>query len=302
MRGKKYIDKVKNNIFIRGFRKLLADHGLEHAGYIAFLNLFAVLPLFIILISFMSLLYETESGIKIIRSIVKLLPEYSLSVVGPQIDSIFTKPSVHLISFVSLGAVWTTSSSLEGVRTIFNKIYKVKNPPSFLITRVTSILQFFLLIICTLGAITMFVILPKIVHKLEEVLHYTLPNIENTYTNTILMWVIAIWIIGVIYYSLTNKKLEFLEVLPGAILTLVLWYLSSSMLSYYIANLANFNILYGGLTGVIITLIFFYLVNIILIYGAEINYIFKQRHPKAFTIYIEFCNKILRFFRFKNKR
>ena len=297
----RYIKKIKNNLFIKGLTKLLNDHGFEHAGYIAFLNLFSVLPLFIILISFMGLWYETELGIKIIRSIVKLLPDYALSVVGPQIDSIFAKPSIHLISFVSLGAIWTTSSSLEGMRTIFNKVYRVKDRPSFLITRLTSILQFFFLIVCTLGAIAMFVILPKIVHKLETIIHYTLPNIENPYTNTILMWVIAILVVGVVYYSLTNKKLVFLEVLPGAALTILLWYLSSAMLAYYIANWANFNVLYGSLTGVIITLIFFYIVNIILIYGAEINYLFKQRHPKAFEKYIKFFNKILSPFRFKDK-
>lgn len=302
MHGSKYIKKAKNNIFIRGLIKLLNDHGFEHAGYIAFLNLFAALPLFIILISFMSLIYETETGIEIIRSLIKLLPEYAFSIAGPQIDSIFAKPSIHLISFVSLGAIWTTSSSLEGMRTIFNKVYKVKDRPSFLITRLTSIFQFFLLLLCTIGAVAMFVILPKIVHKLEKILHYTLPNIENQYTNTIIMWVIAIWVVGIIYYSLTNKKLAFLEVLPGAALTLVLWYLSSSMLAYYISNLANFNVLYGSLTGVIITMIFFYIVNIILIYGAEINYLFKQRHPKTFIIYINFCNKLLGPFRFKDKR
>ncbi|MCH9753559.1 MAG: YihY/virulence factor BrkB family protein [Alphaproteobacteria bacterium] len=298
----KYIKKIKNNLFVKGIIKLLDDHGFEHAGYIAFLNLFSILPLCIILLSFIGLLYETELGIKIIRSVIKLLPDYALSVVGPQIDSIFTKPSIHLISFVSLGAIWTTSSSLEGMRTIFNKVYKVKYKPSFLITRITSILQFLLLITCTLFSIAAFIILPKIVHKLENVLHYTLPTMDHQYSNIIIMWIISILVIAMIYYSLTNKKLTFLEVLPGAVLTLILWYFSSYILSYYIANLADFNVLYGGLTGVIIILIFFYIVNIILIYGAIMNYLFKEKKPKVFMIYINFFNQILSTLRFKEKR
>ena len=302
MHGKQYLEQIKQNLFIRAMTKFVADHGFEHAGYCAFLHLFSVIPLFIILIAAMSLVYETESGIEIIKSVINLLPDYAVSFVKPQIDAIFSKPSVNLISFVFLGTIWTTSSSLEGMRTIFNKIYHVQNPPFFLISRMISMLQFLFLILCSVFSVATLIILPKIIHLIERTLHRKLPDIDYPYTNTIIILMILIGIISVIYYSLTNKKMMFIEVIPGAILTVLLWYLSINLLTYYIANLADFNVVYGSMTGVIITLTFLYLVNIILIYGAEVNYIFKRHHPHAFQHYIYSWHRILSLFTSSKKR
>jgi len=67
------------------------------------------------------------------------------------------------------------------------------------------------------------------------------------------------------------------------LLTVTLWYLSIHILTYYITNLANFNVVYGSMTGVIITLIFFYMTNIILIYGSAINYVLRKKYPYIFN-------------------
>lgn len=302
MSGNKFLHIIKENLFIKSFMKFIKDDGFEHAGYIAFLNIFAVIPLFMILISVLSLLYETKSGIEIIKNIINLLPDYALSIVRPQIDSIFIRPSTNLLSFVFLGTIWTTSSSLEGMRTIFNKVYKVKDPPFFLVTRLISILQFFFLIFCTIVLISIFIILPKILSRIQSVVNVSLPTFGNYYLNYIFIFLVLTIVINITYYFLINKKILFIETLPGSILTVCLWYLSISMFSYYLSNLADFNIVYGSLAGVIITLLFFYIINIILIYGAEVNYIFKKSHPNAFDIYIKFWRKTSKTLPFQNDR
>ena len=294
MHGKNFIKNMKGNIFIKAFIKFIKDDGFEHAGYIAFLTLFAIIPIFMIIMSAMSLLYNTNAGIQTIESVIHFLPDYALSVVSPQINEIFAKPSGNFISFVFLGAVWTTSSSLEGMRMIFNKIYKVSNPPSFIITRLVSILQFFTLILFTIVAVAIFTILPQIVHLTENILHKELPNLANPYTSTLITILILTGLISAIYLSLTNKKLSLLEVLPGTLLTISLWYVSTHILTYYLVNLSDFNLVYGSLTGVIIMMIFFYMINIILLYGAEINYLFKKNHQEDFKKYNDYCKKILK--------
>lgn len=302
MFGSNFFKAITDNLFIKSFRKLIKDDGFEHAGYIAFLNIFAVIPLFMILISALSLLYETKSGIEIIKNIISLLPDYALSIVMPQIDSIFIRPSTNLLSFVFLGTIWTTSSSLEGMRTIFNKVYKVKDPPFFLITRLISILQFFFLIFCTTVLISVFVVLPKVLSHIESVVKFTLPTFGHEYLNHIFIFIVLTAVINVTYYFLINKKILFIETLPGSLLTVCLWYLSINMFTYYLSNLADFNIVYGSLAGVIITLLFFYIINIILIYGAEVNYIFKKSHPHAFDRYLKFWKKTSRTLPFQNER
>jgi membrane protein len=75
-----------------------------------------------------------------------------------------------------------------------------------------------------------------------------------------------------LYYFIPNAKLRFREVVPGALLTVILWIVSGHLLSTYIVYYNQLSIVYGSLGSIIITLLFFYIINMIFIYGAEFNH------------------------------
>jgi membrane protein len=79
-----------------------------------------------------------------------------------------------------------------------------------------------------------------------------------------------------LYYILPNVKLNFVDVFPGALLTVILWIISGYLLSTYIVYYNQLNLMYGSLGSIIVTLIFFYIINMIFIYGAEFNYLMKN--------------------------
>lgn len=79
-----------------------------------------------------------------------------------------------------------------------------------------------------------------------------------------------------LYYILPNVKLNFIDVFPGALLTVILWVISGYLLSTYIVYYNQLNLMYGSLGSIIVTLIFFYIINMIFIYGAEFNYLMKN--------------------------
>jgi membrane protein len=62
-----------------------------------------------------------------------------------------------------------------------------------------------------------------------------------------------------------------MEVLPGAVLAVVVWLIVASLYSWYLQNLGRFTVTYGSLGGVIATLLFFYITALIFIFGAEVN-------------------------------
>ena len=81
-----------------------------------------------------------------------------------------------------------------------------------------------------------------------------------------------------LYYIIPNVHLRFLEVVPGAFLTVILWVLSGFLLSRYIVYYNQLNIIYGSLGSIIVTLVFFYIVNMIFIIGAEFNYLMRSKN------------------------
>ena len=75
-----------------------------------------------------------------------------------------------------------------------------------------------------------------------------------------------------LYYILPNIRQRVRSVVPGALLTVLLWIGAAKLFTIYITNVDQVSLIYGSLGGIIATLLFFFIMNIIFIYGAEFNY------------------------------
>jgi uncharacterized BrkB/YihY/UPF0761 family membrane protein len=73
------------------------------------------------------------------------------------------------------------------------------------------------------------------------------------------------------YYFLPNLKQRLAGVVPGAGLVTFLWVAAARLLSLYFSRFSRVNLIYGSLGRVIAALLFFYVINVLFIYGAEFN-------------------------------
>ena len=78
--------------------------------------------------------------------------------------------------------------------------------------------------------------------------------------------------VSFIYYLLPNIKQRFISVVIGAALVVILWLGAAHLFTLYLSNFNQVNLIYGSLGGIIAALVFFYICNIIFIFGAELNY------------------------------
>ena len=74
-----------------------------------------------------------------------------------------------------------------------------------------------------------------------------------------------------LYIWLPNRRLRALDVLPGAVLAVLMLIVGASVYSWYLLNLGRFSVTYGSLGGVVATLLFLYISALIFIFGAEVN-------------------------------
>ena len=68
-----------------------------------------------------------------------------------------------------------------------------------------------------------------------------------------------------------DKKISSRKVNMGAIFTSVGWIISTTIYSYYITNVAHYDKFYGGLSNLVILLLWFYLLAYIFVIGMAIN-------------------------------
>ena len=75
----------------------------------------------------------------------------------------------------------------------------------------------------------------------------------------------------VVHLWLPAGRRKVFDVIPGVLLTLLLWLAGALIFAYYLATFAYYTATYAGLASVMVVLIFLYMVGVIFIIGAELN-------------------------------
>ena len=89
--------------------------------------------------------------------------------------------------------------------------------------------------------------------------------------------VTAIAIMALMYHHGMPKTQSWRRVLPGAVMAGVLWFPATLLFGWYVKDYATYNVVYGSLSAAIALLVWFYIVSIIVLLGAEMN---AQVYPK----------------------
>ncbi len=264
----------------RAFTYTFFDHdGVEHAGFLAFLSMLSFFPFLIFLVGFAGMMGQMEAGQMFIREMQQFLPSHVSTALAPRIDEILSGPPQGLLTFAIIGIIWTASSIVEGMRTVVNRAYRVTTPPVYILRRLLSIGQFFILIMMLMMAMIAQVVVPLGVEALERELRLagTLTPVWNAVRYLVSAVMVFVGIAGS-YYYLANKQQSLSRVVPGALVVLTLWMLVAELFTMYLRNYKQFNVVYGSLEGIMATLLFFFLMALIYIFGAEFNYFY--RHPR----------------------
>ena len=268
---------------LRILRKSLIDtirhDGIEHAGYLAFLSILSFFPSLIFLVSVVGLFGESELGKNFVYKLIEGMPKDMAAGLIPRINEIISGPENSFLTIALIGVIWTASSSVEGIRTILNRAYRVNSPPPYILRRLVSIFEFFLIIFTLISGLTILVIAPIFLQKIEAKFHFHFAiDYDFFYLRQIATFLLLSTITSLLYFGLPNIKQKFFQTVPGSILAVVLWFLLVNGLSTYLHNFQQMNFVYGSIAGIIVSLIFFYLISLVFIFGAEFNYHFYRTY------------------------
>lgn len=257
--------------------KTIEHDGVEYAGYMSFMVLLSVFPFLIFFLALTSFLGASELGQNFIALILENMPEHSIDLIKNRLQELGRSPPQSLMTLAIVGSIWTASSFVECLRTILNRVYEIKSPPTYIRRRLLSIIQF--LIISMLITLAMFclIIIPIGLAKIPSIIK-VIDGYEIILNFARYFLILGALFIGSssLYYIIPNTSLRFIEVIPGALLAVFFWIISGYLLSKYIMYYNQLSIVYGSLGSIIVTLIFFYIINMIFIYGAEFNYLLKN--------------------------
>lgn len=263
---------------------LINHDGIEHAGYMAFMNILSLFPFLVVFVALSGFVGQSAISAEFVSFLTETIPQDLISSLKPRIHEIISGAPQGVLTMSIIGAIWTASSTIEGMRTILNRIYRIKTPPAYIWRRLLSIGQFVVFNIVIVLTMLFLVITPLIHHHLDPLFDFRLYELEkhlklSGFINLDLVeryciLFASLYSVSVsLFYIIPNTKLTIKQVMPGAFITVIGWFISGHLLSYYYSDLNQINIIYGSLGNIIISMLFFFLINLMLFYGASFNFI-----------------------------
>jgi len=247
--------------------------GFIHAGNLAYLTLVALFPFFILAAAVAQILGRTQAGLETVNGFLLTVPPGVASVLRPAIMDVLTARTGNLLWIGALVGLWTVGSLIETIRDILRRAYGTHSTAPFWHHRLRSMGLIILSVLGALVALSLQVLLAAIealIEKLFPLADFAINLAIAVRLVPTLMLFVALYFL---FYALTPKAYREgpCPKWPGALLTALWWYGTSLLLPIFLTNLSDYNLTYGGLAGAMIALIFFFIIGLGVVIGAELN-------------------------------
>lgn len=261
--------------------KAQRDHITAFSAQAAFFTILSFFPFIIVLLSLMRFFPITPNDM--IALVQTYLPEkYSASVV-PIIRSLNGKITTTYMSFTVLTLLWSASKGILSMMTGLNTIHEIPENRNYFVLRFISSIYIGLMAVAVLFGM----ILLLFGNSLLIQLYRFQPLLENQHlVFAVIRFLIAFFtfmiVFIILFKFLPSEKFKIMEILPGAFFSSAAWIVLSFFFSIYFDNFSIYNIMYGGLTSILLTLFWLYFCMMMFFIGAEINrYFIGQRMKKS---------------------
>jgi membrane protein len=264
-------------IFVRAFKRLLADHVTMLASALAYATFFAIPATLLVIVGVFTLFAGPETITSLMGHFSQVMPKQATNLLGGSLRRLDEHPSTG-ITLTIVGvvlAVWSMTGAMTTYMTALDLAYERTDRRSFLQKRFVA-----LELAAVIGLAFLLVAVLLIFGPALERLVASHSGGASGAIGWI--WWVAEWpilIAGLVVsfsvlldYGPEHRHIGIQRlVTPGSLIAAAVWLGSSGAFAYYTSRFGSYNKTWGSLAGVIITLVWLWLAAISLLFGAEVN-------------------------------
>jgi membrane protein len=270
---------LKKQSWKYGLRRALKEFSDDQCTDLAAaLTYYAVLSLFPAVLAMVSLVGIVGQGPRATDALLKIVadigqPSVVEAVRGP-LQSISRSTGAGLTLVLGLlTALWSASGYVGAFGRAMNRIYEIgEGRPFWKLRPLQVVITLIAVVLVALVALSLVVTGP---------LAQAIGSAVGLGSTAVTVWNIAKWpvlvavvvlIVAILYYATPNvKQPRFRWISTGAAVAILVWVVASAAFGFYVANFSSYNKTYGTLAGVIVFLLWLWLTNLALLFGAEVD-------------------------------
>lgn len=259
------------------------NDGFIHAGNLAYLSMLAIFPFFILGAALFDLIGGRDNAEAMIFVVARALPTSVASVIVPVAEDVVYARSGWLLWLGAAVGLWTVSSLIETIRDILRRAYGARPVGAFWKARLFSAG----LILGAVVVLMLSLFAQVAIGTAQEVIATSFPQLaEAIATLSLSRLVPALGLAAslyVLFATLTPPQFRKIRAprWPGALFTMLWWIGVAAALPVVLRQFFTYDLTYGSLAGAMVTLLFFWLVGLGLVIGAELNAALALTRPQA---------------------
>jgi len=267
-------------IALEAFYAFNDDDGWAIASHIALSALMALFPFLIFVTALAALFGTKELADETTRLLLDTWPKEVAVPISDAVHDVLTNLRTDALTFGVLLAIYFASSGIESLRIGLNRAYSVRETNPWWWVRIESIIYVLSGAVSFLALGFLIVLGPLIWASAVKYAPWLAP----------FSWLIAfvryvtaacVLIVGliIVHKWLPAGRRSFSEIMPGILVTLILWLAAGAVFGSYLSEFAyTYVTYYAGLASAMIALVFLYVSASIFVYGGELNSVIRKRY------------------------
>jgi membrane protein len=260
----------------RMLKEISQDNLTDHAAALTYYGVLAMFPAVIALISIVGLVFDPQQIAHGLTTVLnQIAPGTAAKTFSGVINNLAgsTATAGFGLVFGLAGALWSASGYVGAFTRAANVIWETPEGRPFWKLKPLQLL------LTLIGVLFTAVIAAAV--ALSGPIVRAVGNAMGLSSTAVTVWNIAKWpvlvvivalMIAILYYLAPNVRLRgFKWVSPGAALAVVVWIVASALFAFYVANFGSYNKTYGSLAGIVVFLVWFWITNLALLIGVELD-------------------------------
>lgn len=263
------------HVLTRAFREFSRDQSPDLAAGLTYYAVLSAFPGLLAVFSLLGVIGQGQQAADAVLDIVgQLASSETVETLRGPIEELATSPAAGfaLVSGIVL-ALWSASGYVGAFSRAMNRIWEIDEGRPFLKLKPQQLGVTVLAVVLVVIALVLLVVSGPVAQAIGDAI-----GLGET---AVLVWQIAKWpvlalivvlLVAVLYYFGPNaKQPKFRWISAGAVIAIVVLAIATAGFGIYVANFSNYERTYGSFAGVIVFLLWLWITNLALLFGAEFD-------------------------------